>query len=162
MRKWVVRLLVVGVLGFLAIQLLPFGRIDDPPVTQDAPWPSEQARSLAVSACYDCHSNETDVKWFDRIAPASWLVKQHVDEGRTILNFSTWDRPQSSDEDDWHDAVEHGDMPMRSYTLLHPEARLTAAERDTLVEALRQLEGDSGHGRNRGRGGGGGRDDDEG
>jgi hypothetical protein len=158
MRKWVVRLLVIGGLGFLAMQLLPLGRIDDPPVTQDAPWPNEQARSLAVAACYDCHSNETDVRWFDRIAPASWLVKQHVDEGRSTLNFSTWDRPQPSDEDDWHDAVEHGDMPLRSYTLLHPDARLTDAEREVLVDALRRLEGDGGGDRS----GRGGRDDGDG
>jgi hypothetical protein len=162
MRKWLVRALVVGGLGFLALQLVPLGRIENPPVTQDAPWPSEEARRLAVAACYDCHSNETDVKWFDRIAPGSWLVEQHVDEGRSILNFSTWDRPQPSDEDDWHDAVEDGEMPMRSYTLLHPEARLSAAEREVLVAALHQLEGDddsSGRGRGRGRGG---RDGDDG
>ena len=158
-RTWIGRVAVGGGLGFLALQLLPFGRIENPPVTQDAPWPSAQARSIAVAACYDCHSNETDVRWFDRIAPASWLVKQHVDEGRDTLNFSAWDRPQPSDEDDWHDAVEHGDMPLRSYTLLHPEARLSEAEREVLVDALRQLEGDGG-GRNRGRGGG--RDGDEG
>ena len=161
MRKWVVRALVVGIVGFLAIQLLPFGRVDHPPVTQEAPWPSAEAESIARAACYDCHSNETDVRWFDRIAPGSWFVKQHVDEGRSILNFSRWDRPQPGDEDDWHDAVEDGGMPLRSYTLLHPEARLTAAQRDTLVEALRTLEGDGGDGsgRNRGRGG---RDDGDG
>ena len=159
MRKWVARVLIAGGLGLLALQLLPFGRIEDPPVTQDAPWPTAESRSIAVAACYDCHSNQTDVKWFDRIAPGSWLVKQHVDEGRDILNFSTWDRPQGSDEDDWHDAVEHGAMPMRSYTLLHPEARLSDAQREVLVDALRQLEGDGG-GRNRGRGGG--RDGDDG
>ena len=99
------------------------------------------------------------MRWFDRIAPGSWLVADHVDEGRSILNFSTWDRPQPSDEDDWHDAVEDGDMPPRSYTMLHPEARLTDAEREVLVEALRGLEGDDDGGRGRGRGG---RDDDEG
>jgi hypothetical protein len=159
MRKWVVRVLIVGGLGLLALQLLPFGRIDHPPVTEDAPWPSEQARSLAVAACYDCHSNETDVRWYDRIAPASWLVKQHVDEGRSILNFSRWDRPQPGDEDDWHDPVEEGTMPMRSYTLLHPKARLSPAERDVLVDALRTLESDGSGGRDRGRGG---RDDDDG
>jgi hypothetical protein len=163
MRKWVVRVLVVGGVGFLALQWLPFGRIDHPPTTQDAPWPSPQARNLAVAACYDCHSNETDVQWYDRIAPASWLVKSHVDEGRSILNFSEWDRPQPSHEDDWHDAVEHGDMPLRSYTLLHPAGRLSDAERATLVDAIRQLEDTvDGGGSNRGQGGGGGRDGDNG
>ena len=140
------RSVIAGALVLLVLQLLPFGRIDNPPVTQDAPWPDGESRRLAVAACYDCHSNETDVKWFDRIAPASWLVKQHVDEGRSTLNFSEWDQPQGRGHE-WHDAVEEGSMPMPSYTLLHPAGRLSSAERDKLVAALRQLEG------NRGRGG---------
>ena len=159
MKRWIVRTALAGVIVFVALQFVPLGRVRNPPVTQDAPWPSDEARSIAVAACYDCHSNEAEVEWFDRIAPASWLVKSHVDEGRTRVNFSEWDQPQFK-ADDMHDSVEDGEMPLASYTWLHPSAKLDAQERGLLIDALRQLEdGRRGSGRNRGRGSG---DDDEG
>ena len=149
MRR-IVRVVAAVVGGvFLLLQLLPFGRIDHPPVTGEPAWPSPEAERLAVAACYDCHSNETQVRWFDRVAPGSWLVARHVREGRGVLNFSEWDRPQ---DDDLADAVEDGEMPRRDYQLLHPEARLSPGERALLVEALERLEEDLDEAR-RGRGG---------
>ena len=157
MKRWLVRVAVVGVLGFVVAQFLPLGRIDNPSVTQDAPWPSPEARQLAVRACYGCHSNEVQLEWFDRIAPVSWLVEDHVAEGRAELNFSEWDREQESD--DLAESVQEGEMPLSSYTFAHPAARLSAEEKATLVAALHALEegGDDRSGRGRG-----GRDDDEG
>jgi hypothetical protein len=154
-KRWIVRGLIAGTLLFVALQFLPFGEIKNPPVTQDAPWPSDEARTIAVAACYDCHSNEARVEWFDRIAPASWLVASHVDEGRSRVNFSEWDQPQFK-ADEMHDSVEDGEMPLPSYTWLHPAAKLDARERELLVDALRQMEDDR---KGRGRGSG---DDDEG
>ena len=154
------RLVVAGAIGFLALQLVPLGRVASPAVTREAPWPSEPARDLAVAACSDCHSNEPRLEWFDRIAPGSWLVARHVRDGRRQVNFSEWDRRQESD--DYAESVEDGEMPMATYTWLHPSANLTDEERRTLVAALEQLpeagEGDaggdnSGRGRGRGRGG---------
>ena len=135
------------------MQLVPYGRDhDNPPVTADAPWPDDESRRLAVAACYDCHSNETEWPWYSNVAPMSWLTQRDVDRGRDELNFSEWDAEQ--DLDDLHDAVEHGDMPPWQYTLNHPEAKLSDAETEHLVEALRALERDDGRrGRNRGRGG---------
>ena len=135
------RLAIRGLLGLavvmVVIQFLPIGRVDNPPVTQEALWPNAQARSIAVAACYDCHSNQVKLKWFDRIAPASWLVGKHVEEGRAKLNFSDWDRRQESDE--VSQTVEDGSMPLPSYTWLHPEGRLSDAEKHTLIDALRQM-----------------------
>ena len=159
MKRWIVRVLVAGVVVLVALQFVPLGKVSNPPVTQDAPWPNDEARAIARAACYDCHSNEAKVEWFDRIAPASWLVKSHVDEGRDRVNFSEWDQPQFK-ADEMHDSVEEGEMPLASYTWLHPASKLDARERDLLVDALRQLEADrEGSGSNRGRGSG---DDDEG
>jgi hypothetical protein len=152
MKRWLARALVAGLLGFVVLQLLPFDRIEERPTTQEAPWPSAEARQLAVSACYDCHSNEPQLEWFDRIAPGSWLVARHVADGRAEVNFSEWDREQESD--DWAKVVEDGEMPPRSYTWAHPAARLTSAEKATLLAALEQLEEPDDD-----RGGG---DDDEG
>ena len=149
--------LISGALGALGIQLIPYGRDhDSPPGAADAPWPSAEVRDLAVGACYDCHSFETEWPWYSNVAPMSWLVQRDVDRGRAEWNLSIGD-------DDFGDAaatVEDGEMPPEQYTWLHPDARLSAEERARLVAALEQMDDDDGgggRGRNRGRGGG---DDD--
>lgn len=149
MKRWLVRGVIALVVVFAVIQVLPFGRVKNPPVTEEAPWPSDEARQVAVAACYDCHSNEVKLAWFDKVAPASWLVRSHVDEGRAKLNFSEWDQPQEREE--LADSAEEGSMPLASYTWLHPGGKLSASEKRTLVDALQHL-GEGGGGRRGGSG----------
>jgi hypothetical protein len=142
--------LVLGAL-LLALQLVPYGRDhDNPPVVRDAPWPTPEGRRLAVAACYDCHSNETKWPLYSYVAPMSWLVQRDVENGRRELNFSTGD----VDADDAADAVEDGSMPPRNYTLLHPDARLSAQEKAALIRELEAFEerDEDRSGSNRGRG----------
>jgi hypothetical protein len=133
------RLLVRAGLGLLAVavlvQLVPYGRDHtNPPVTQDAPWPDGRARELATAACYDCHSNQTRWPPQSQVAPFSWLLTRDVRQGREELNFSTWDA-DDGEADDAADAVADGSMPRR-YVLVHPDAALSGAERQVLVDAL--------------------------
>lgn len=131
--------LVLGAL-LVAIQLVPYGRDHaNPAVALDAPWPSAEARRLAVAACYDCHSNETDWPWYASVAPMSWLVQRDVDRGRAVLNFSEWDRDQDEDGDDMAEAVADGSMPPGNYLLLHAGARLSDGEKAALRAALDSL-----------------------
>lgn len=134
----------VGLLGlFVAIQFVPYGRDHtNPPVTQAAAFAPGPGLELARGACFDCHSNETVWPWYTNIAPGSWLVQRDVDEGRATLNFSEWDRPQP-EVDELLDVVADGDMPPVSYTLIHPSARLTDAQRATLLSAMEQMLRDS-------------------
>ena len=83
----------------------------------------------------DCHSNLTEWPWYTNVAPMSWLVQRDVDEGRRILNFTEWDRPQRTDE--IGEVVLGGEMPPFQYTLIHPGAKLSDAERQELVDGLR-------------------------
>ncbi len=124
------------VLGLLVVaQVIPYGRDhSNPPVVSEPTWNSSTTRALAARACFDCHSNETQWPWYSNVAPMSWLVQNHVDEGRRELNFSEWNRGKSAD--DAAEAVREGEMPPRSYLLLHPEARLTTAEREQLARGL--------------------------
>jgi hypothetical protein len=127
-----VTLLGVGVL----LQLVPYGwEHSNPPVTEEAPWPSARARELAVDACYDCHSNETEWPVYSYVAPMSWLVRRDVENGREALNFSTWDRGEQ-EADDGADEIEDGSMPPSP---LHPDARLSDEERRILIEALEEM-----------------------
>src|SRR5688572_32534242 len=53
--------LAVAALLVLA-QFLPFGRVENPPVRAEPAWDSPRTRELAVRACFDCHSNQSDRK----------------------------------------------------------------------------------------------------
>ncbi len=134
------RLLIVAGVGFLALQLVPYGWFHpNPAVTEAAVWPSPEAETIARESCYDCHSNET--RWGPQsyVAPSSWLVRWDVERGREDLNFSTWDR----DREEAHDAaeeVEDGTMPPRRYTIVHPDASLSPEEAEVLVAALEAME----------------------
>jgi len=59
----------------------------NPPVTAEIAVPPEVGAILR-RACYDCHSNETNLRWYDNVAPAYWLVVRDVRAGRSRLNFS--------------------------------------------------------------------------
>lgn len=139
------RAALVGAGVLLLMQLVPYGwEHPNPPVAEDAPWPTASAERLARAACYDCHSNETDWPIHSYIAPASWLVRRDVEQGRDELNFSRWDR-DDGEADDAVEALLDGTMPPDRYTVLHRDAALSDAELAELVAALEQMErGDDG------------------
>ena len=92
---------ILGALGafaviLLAIQLVPY-RVTHPAVRREPDWDNTRTRELAVAACYDCHSNETDTVWFEDIAPLSWWITNYVREGREALKFSECSHGGSDD-----------------------------------------------------------------
>lgn len=129
--------LILGALALAAVaQVVPYGRSHtNPPVTGEPPWDSPATRELAKRACFDCHSNETVWPWYSHVAPVSWLVQRDTDEGRRKLNFSEWNKPQK-EADEAAKAVREGEMPMWIYLPTHPEARLTDAEKQALIQGL--------------------------
>ncbi len=133
LAKWTfIGLAVVAVL----IQALPLGRPSkNPPVVKGPPWNAPATEALARKACFDCHSNETRWPWYAWVAPVSWLVTDDVEEGRRHLNFSRFDQPQRH-ADDAAEEVRSGDMPPSNYLLLHPDARLSDADRAALSQGL--------------------------
>jgi hypothetical protein len=133
--------IVVAVLvaGFLLIQLVPYGHDrTNPPVQSEPKWDSPETRALAKTACFDCHSNETDwSRWYESVAPASWLVQRDVQDGRRFANFSEWDqggKPRNLSEL-WR-AIQFGSMPPIQFLLLHSEARLTQQQKDQLISGF--------------------------
>jgi hypothetical protein len=74
--------------------------------------------------------------WYSHIAPASFLVVNHVNDGRRRLNFSEWDKPQRATFKDVEDNVTHGEMPIWNYVLVHRQAKLTPAEVKQLLDGL--------------------------
>jgi Haem-binding domain len=135
-RRWWSRVSVVSLAAFAAIQLVPYGRDRvNPPSLCEPVWDSAEIRALARNACFDCHSNETQWPVYARVAPVSWIVQHDVIEGRGVLNFSEWHRPQEKSTDAAEELLE-GAMPPGMYRLMHPQARLSATDRDRLAHGL--------------------------
>ena len=99
---------------------------------------SSEVASVLKRGCGDCHSNETVWPWYSDVAPVSWFVIDHVNHGRRHLNFSDWTRYDHREADellgDIAKTVRAGAMPLSSYTLLHPEARLSNADRNMIID----------------------------
>jgi hypothetical protein len=125
--KWMLALAV-------AIQFIPFGHDHtNPPPVKEPAWNSPDTRALIRRACFDCHSNETTWPWYSNVAPVSWLLQRDVNGGRSHLNFTEWDRPQQHAKDVLTE-VKQGDMPPWFYLPMHPQAKLTDAEKQALME----------------------------
>ena len=132
------RLLTWAVIGvviiFIGIQLIPLNRTNLP-ISREIKWNSPETQALAQRACFDCHSNQTTWPWDSYIAPSSFLIINHVNEGRRRLNFSEWDQP-NSDFEEVSRTMQNGEMPMWDYVLMHPTAKLTPAETQQLLDGL--------------------------
>ncbi|MFA6540953.1 MAG: cytochrome P460 family protein [Bacteroidota bacterium] len=137
--------IILGI-GISVFALLQFYRpeIPMPPVTKDFDGPKEIKQILRES-CYDCHSNETQLKWFDQINPAYTLVREHVIKGRSFLNFSHWDSVNQNQRrillfDALNTVKTFGTMPIHEYVLLHPRAELTPGKIALLEKYILSLD----------------------
>lgn len=135
-------------LGFLGIQLIPVDR-ENKAVNRkdnfvDIYKTPDNIRVILKNACYDCHSNETEYPTYSYIAPISWTIKDHINDGREHLNFSEWG---SYNKDLRENAVEKTisnvqdlEMPLPSYIGYHPKANLTTKQRETLINYFKDLQ----------------------
>ena len=136
MRKFLkLTALAVAVL-FISVQFVRPNKTN-PPVVEAHTLESHvrvtpEVAGIFERACKDCHSNQTQWPWYAQVAPVSWYVADHVNDGRRHLNFSEWstyDREQAN----WLlgamcMTAERGRMPLPSYTRLHHPAKLSSAD----------------------------------
>ena len=133
----------LGVLVFCAFVVAQFIR---PAKTNPSEDPSLAIESHVqvdpnVSAifdrsCNDCHSNKTRWPWYTHVAPVSWFVINHVNEGRKELNLSEFGkyekRRQLGKLRQICREVTNGAMPLSSYTPMHAGSTLTQDDVNTL------------------------------
>jgi mono/diheme cytochrome c family protein len=134
---------LAGIATFGIIQLVPYGRDHTaPPGSGEPQWATPQTRELMVDACFSCHSNETEYPVYASIAPISWMVQRHVDEGREKVNYSDF-ATDPGEADESIEVIQEGEMPPGYYTRfgLHPEAKLSDAEMQELIAGLRATPG---------------------
>ena len=138
---------IVLLVAFVVIQFIPVDRnqSDSVPKTDfmlvnDAP--SDIKDKLRVS-CYDCHSNNTQYPWYNKVQPVAWFLEGHIKEGKSELNFNEWDalsnRRKASKLRSIIKQIESGEMPLASYTLIHKDAIFSEEETKQVVKYMENL-----------------------
>lgn len=127
---------------FVGIQFVRPSR-DNPPVVaghsiEEHAELTSQVSEVLNRSCMACHSNRTEWPWYSNFAPASWFVIDHVNHGRSHLNFSEWTRYDRAEAEAHFKGIcalsKDGAMPLDSYTLIHRGARLSPADVKTLCD----------------------------
>ena len=117
---------------FLVIQLIPTSKKNEVVDKSLEITAEEGIMDILRTACYDCHSNQTVYPWYSYIAPFSWTISKHVNEGKKALNFSIWEKYTAEEKSehlkDIYRTV-YASMPLQSYLWLHKEADLTKEQR---------------------------------
>ena len=140
--------IIIGIaLLLIAIQFIRIDKVN--PVTDKSKDftvltnPSDEVRAILVTSCYDCHSHETIYPWYSNVAPLSWWLKDHVNEGRKHLNFSVWgdytEKKQKHKLEECLDEIKEGEMPLQTYTLIHKHAALNAEQKERLTSWIATL-----------------------
>ncbi|HOU02958.1 MAG: hypothetical protein GT600_11215 [Bacteroidales bacterium] len=125
-------ILVVLIVLFIIIQFIPAGIPRNKPEDEKSIAKSSlvtgQVLNQLKKSCFDCHSDQTKLPWYAKIAPSSWLLSGHINEGKSHLNFSEWEDYSRREKigllEAIKDEVESGNMPLKSYLLIHRDARL--------------------------------------
>jgi len=127
---------------FAALQLVPYGKDHtNPPIISEPQWDSPRTKELFTNACANCHSHETTYPWYSNVAPISWLLARDVDEGREHFNVSAWGVQKKNKAKDAAEEVREEGMPPWFYLPTHPEAKLSASEKQELISGLEKTFG---------------------
>ena len=105
--------------------------------------PANVAAILKVS-CYDCHSNNTRYPWYSELQPGAWFMARHIKKGKEELNFDEFNnyskRRKKAKIKSIISQIEKDEMPLKSYRMMHGNARLSADEKKELLDFFRDNE----------------------
>lgn len=97
----------------------------------------EEVKNILKASCYDCHSNKTQYPLYSQIMPFGWWLNHHVNEGKEHLNFSEFGSYTKERQDhkleETEEEIKEGEMPLSSYTLMHPHAKLSKEQAELLA-----------------------------
>ena len=92
---------------------------------------------ILQNSCYDCHSDQTQYPWYASVQPVGWWLQHHVEEGKEELNFNKFAgyrlRRQYHKFEEIIEQVNEGEMPLKSYTLIHRNAKLSDSQKNKLT-----------------------------
>ena len=138
---------IVLLVVFVGIQFIPSSRNQSDSVPEtDFMLVNDVAENIQNKlqvSCYDCHSNNTQYPWYNKVQPVAWFLEDHIKEGKTELNFNEWDslstRRKTSKLRSIIKQIENGEMPLDSYTFIHRDAKFSEAEAEEIINWVTQL-----------------------
>ena len=103
----------------------------------------ENVKQIIKTSCADCHSNNTKYPWYSEIAPISWYLAYHVNEGKEHLNFSEWMAYNKDQKNhilkDLDEKLTAHEMPLKSYLIVHKDAVMTKNQYDILLNWVKTI-----------------------
>jgi hypothetical protein len=145
--KTVKIILIILAIGLIVIQFFGIKKNQssgDQPmnISKQFAVPADVENILKTS-CYDCHSNNTVYPWYSNIQPLAWWLQGHVNEGKEELNFDEFGtynpRRQFKKMEETDEMITEGEMPLSSYTIIHSNAVLSAAQKETLINWAKSI-----------------------
>ncbi len=141
-RKIIKWLAVAVFCGFIGLQFVRPARtnpsVDQTQTIHAHLQVTPQVASILDRSCQDCHSNTTRWPWYSNVAPVSWFVIDHVNHGRSHMNFSEWGsldtRKTVKTLEEICEEVKDEAMPLPSYTNIHWSAKLSPEDVKTLCD----------------------------
>ncbi len=138
---------IVLLVVFVGIQFIPSSRNQSDSVPEtDFMLVNDVAENIQNKlqvSCYDCHSNNTQYPWYNKVQPVAWFLEDHIKEGKAELNFNEWDslstRRKTSKLRSIIKQIENGEMPLDSYTFIHRDAKFSEAEAEEIINWVTQL-----------------------
>ncbi len=98
----------------------------------------DNVMTVLQGSCYDCHSNRTNYPWYAEVNPVGWWLNNHVEEGKSELNFSDFAQYDIKRMDhkleEVAEEVAEGHMPLPAYTWIHREAELSPEQVSLIKE----------------------------
>ncbi len=147
MNKLIKKILLALVIVFVGIQFIPT-KLNVSKTAYKSDFisiydvPKEISEKLRVS-CYDCHSNNTEYPWYNKLQPIAWYVEGHINEGKAELNFNEFgdysDRKQRSKLNSIIREIEADKMPLKSYVNMHKNAEISKVEKKELLNFFEKV-----------------------
>ncbi len=131
------KIIIVSVVVLIGLQFISVDKTNPKTDEKVALHTDKKVMSILQKSCYDCHSNNTYWSIYSDIAPLSFGVVSHVENGRKAFNFSNW----ANIPDDIKIArLKRGIstlkldlMPLSSYLLFHHNKELSKEDKQILI-----------------------------
>lgn len=145
--KFVKIVLLILLVVFVGIQFIPTKRNESSYMSNSDfmsvyKVPTKIASKIKVS-CYDCHSNNTNYPWYNKIQPIAWYLEDHINEGKEELNFSDWknysNRRKKSKLKSINSQIKEEEMPLLSYKIFHRDAKFSEEDKKIVINWVDSL-----------------------
>ncbi|KAB8155004.1 cytochrome P460 [Kordia sp. TARA_039_SRF] len=139
----IILIVTIIIIGYQFIEVVP-----NPEVTSDFTEATTEVRKILRTSCYDCHSNETKISFYNKFPFVAEMVRKDVTKARAKLNFSEWDKYSEKEKKtilyNVLTKIKKNIMPPKSYSFIHREAEIDKKELAILETYIKGLDDDLG------------------